>query len=346
MVMKMKKLYLLFLTILVTIMLFFLFFYLIRFEEEEKTSPKVVETIRVIPINIKKAVRLIGYLKAKREAHLKAESLGIIDKIFVQEGSKVVANTLLAKFKNDEVNAEYELAKLKVELSRSRYNRQIELYKSKKVISKASLESAKRNLLESQITFQKAKKELNKTLFFAPFDGVCGVFKVSEGEAVKVNDVIVSLFDNTSLIVDIALPESIVSKISVGQIVKIQNNEGKIISVQHALDSKTYMGLARAQISPCVSCKIGSVVDVDVTVDQRNSIYGVPRESIFYRNDKPHVYLVKNNKAILTSIRVGLIGNNRIEIIDGVKDGDVVILKGLKHLWDYAPVEIFSNKEI
>src|SRR5688572_14753083 len=103
--------------------------------------PKVVEAVTVQPTTITKSVKLIGILKAKREAHITSTIAGVVQDIIAKEGAHVRKGTLLAHLRNDELRRAYELAKSNANVAKKQFDRIRKLYENKDV-SKEALEDA------------------------------------------------------------------------------------------------------------------------------------------------------------------------------------------------------------
>ena len=72
------------------------------------------------------------------------------------------------------------------------------------------------------------------------------------------------------------------------------------------------------------------MLEVGVKFDLRNSL-SVPDTSIMIEGDKSYVYKInEKNIANKTEVKTGLRNNKNIEIISGLKKGDIIAAEGLK----------------
>jgi membrane fusion protein (multidrug efflux system) len=302
-------------------------------------APKVVETITLKPETITQRVKLIGVIKAKRESHITAQVDGVVEKIWAAEGAEVKAGKPLAQLRNDEMKGASGEAQSNVKTAKAQYDRIMQLYKDNDV-SKQALEEAKTKWSTAKIAAAEARRGFNKTVFTAPFDGVCGVFRVSEGAYVNPGDEIVAFYDPSGLMVEFSVPEKLVPKVKVGKTVLVKNELAPVLSSQQAIDPTTHMGLARAALKKCADCVIGSHIDVEVATDERLGALGLPSEAVFLKDSARHVYVVKNNKAVLTRVEIGLNTGKVLEITKGLKAGDVVVKLGQNKLKNGSPVKV------
>jgi multidrug efflux pump subunit AcrA (membrane-fusion protein) len=83
-----------------------------------------------------------------------------------------------------------------------------------------------------------------------------------------------------------------------------------------------------------INLKIGMTGTADITVATKTSATVVPIEAIVEKKGKKYVFKVVNGKAQLTAVTVGLVTENSVEILQGVKVGDKIVIKGVEKLKD------------
>src|SRR6185312_13074020 len=123
------------------------------------------------------------------------------------------------------------------------YERVAALLKSGHV-SRKEVEEAKATWLEAQKISTTSKIERDKSRFYAPFDGVVGVFKVREGAYVNDGNPIGNFYDPASLIVEFDIPPLVVRFIHDGQKVKVNKVLYALTHVQRMVDEETHMAPA------------------------------------------------------------------------------------------------------
>jgi membrane fusion protein (multidrug efflux system) len=306
-------------------------------------KPKLVEVADVEPTAVYKTLSLMGSVKSQKQTHLIAEVQGIMSKIYAKEGERVFEGEVLAHLKNDDLKKSYELAVANEKVAQTHYERLQSLFRNEQ-LSKKELESAEREKNSAEIVVQVAKKKWDQTQFVAPFDGVCGVFKVAEGAAVGVGDMIVTLYDPQQLFVEFSVAEWLFDKIHKGQRVWVNDQESEIISIQKAVDPHTHMGLAKADLKDH-EFYVGMTVTVKVVTDHLKNVLALPREAVFIQDAKQNVYVIKDDRAVLTPVEVGLWGDENVEVKTGLQKGDKVILRGHNRVFNGMPVRAYDVPE-
>lgn len=71
--------------------------------------------------------------------------------------------------------------------------------------------------------------------------------------------------------------------------------------------------------------KLGMNGDVEIIIDQKLNVLTISSEAVMKREDKNFVWLVKNGKATRQEIKIGLTGQEKVEVIEGLKEGDRIV---------------------
>lgn len=304
---------------------------------------KVVEVEQVMPTTLRQTARFLGTIRSKHATPFIAKETGILD-IRVPAGHTAKQGEIIATIESNEYRRSVELSKSTAKIAKDQYERALALYHKGNASSrtledkKAGWMAAEKNLATSQI-------ELDRAQFQAPFDGIVGVYKVREGTQVQVGDPVVLFYDPLRLMVEFEIPDTLMPHIQDGQRVDIAGKPYALTHVQRMLDEDTHMCPAYVDLS-CSQCLIGSVVDVDLTVQEKPHVLTVPVEAVFLKSGKSYVYTVQNGKAILTPVETGMTEKDRVEILSGLKSGDIIVAIQPGRLFDGAPVQGRDVKNI
>ncbi|NCP61874.1 MAG: efflux RND transporter periplasmic adaptor subunit [Alphaproteobacteria bacterium] len=305
-------------------------------------SPMQVEIETIREKLLRKIVRLSAVVNPKRMTLFQAQEKGAMGPLLVESGSFVKEGTLLAEMRNGKWRRAVEYAQEKASLEKDHYLRQKKLAAGNNK-SQRSLDQAQETWLSAEIAFEEAKKALARTQFKAPYDGQVGIFKAREGQFISPNDPIVAFYDTSEYILDIDVPDSLITSLKTGDIftleTKGQTLEGKITGVQTLLDSETRMGLARASLPSKHAFPLGGRVSINVVVAQKENALSIPRSAVTLKDGKPTLYKIIDGKASLAFVELGLETDDRLEVLKGISIGDQVILKGQGGIWPTKAVQ-------
>lgn len=302
---------------------------------------KVVEVVTITPASIKQTTRLLGTIRPKHATVLITKTSGTLDYV-VPAGQTVKKGTLIAKIENADLEASYKLSESAEDIAKKQYERTQTLLKSGNV-STRMLEDQKNTWIEAQKRLAETRIQLDKTRFFAPFDGIVGVFKTHEGSQLEAGEVVVTFYDPSHLMVEFDIPDSLIQFLHEGQSVIINEKVYPLTHFQRMIDNETHMCPAYVDIS-CETCLIGTSVPVDLIIQNKKDTIVIPYGATFIREGKLYVYRVEDNKAALTPITLGIREKEMVEVTEGLKVGDVIISVQPQRLYPTCAVKVDQPK--
>jgi membrane fusion protein, multidrug efflux system len=171
----------------------------------------------------------------------------------------------------------------------------------------------------------------------APFSGNLGKRGISGSSLGLENTIILTLDDSRKVLCDLKIPEvyaailkkdlKLKAKFSA---YKNKTYEGIIQSVASRVDAQTRSILARAQIQNENSEIIpGSLLEIEILYNDKNAL-SAPDTSVMYEGNKKFIYkIIENNILKKVEIKTGVRNQGKLEILDGLFEGDKIIAEGL-----------------
>jgi len=301
---------------------------------------KLVETITLQKTDIQQSIKLIGTIRSQHLTTLIAKGTGVFDALAIP-GQLVHKGDLIAKINNPHLEKNLQYSESIEKIAKIQFDRFDSFIKTGYVSAK-EVEEKKQAWIETQKEIGRLNSDLDNLRFFAPFDGVVGVFKKREGMQVNAGEQVVSIYDPATLMVDIDIPCTNLPALKVGQEVHVLKKTYLLSHLQNMIDDETHMCPADISIA-CKKCLIGSNVDVDLVVRERKQTLVVPLEAIFLRNGNSFVYVVKKGKTALVEVKTGLRNKAQVEVVSGLHAGQQLIIKGQERLYPDMPVKIFKQ---
>ena len=281
-------------------------------------------------------------------AIITSEIAGVIKDYKFTEGDAVRKGDILFELQDSVQLAEKNAAMASYDLSKKNFTRTKELF-AKKVISGKEYDDAEAKMKADEANYNLAVAKYEKTKIAAPFDGIIGISYVTNGQYVQVGTSLTSLQDNKKLEVSFYLSEKYLSKISKGEDVIMlvdsypkEKFTGKITAIDQYVDAKTRNFSAKASFDNSENkLRAGSYAKLKLALNKSEKIM-VPENGLLKIEQGDFVYLMVDDKAKITKVtpasRVGL----NVEIVEGIKAGDKVIVSGLIKLRDGADVMDFN----
>jgi len=185
----------------------------------------------------------------------------------------------------------------------------------------------------------------------APFDGVAGYTGLTEDIFVSNSTFVLTLDDNSIIYSDIKIPENYSSIIKKGLPIeaKVSSYKNKIFNgevsfISSRINAETRSLLTRIKIDNSnLELISGTLLEVSVKFNLRNSL-SIPDTSVMMEGEKSYVYKVsKDNVVNKTEIKIGLRKEGNIEVLSGLKIGEIIVAEGLKKVFPRSKIKPIKN---
>jgi membrane fusion protein (multidrug efflux system) len=298
-------------------------------------APPLIAAVHIVKTSpFAQTLSTVGTLRANEAVTLVSELSRRLVKIHVQEGTEVAADALL--FKLDDSDLVAELGEIEVRLKLASANKQrVDNLMARSAISQQEIDisTSELNLLQAQRNTKAV--QIAKTEIRAPFGGRVGVRQVSEGAFVTPTTPLITLQDVSRIKVDFPLPERYSGEVKPGQkfTFTVAGNgelfEGTVTVLEPAIDATTRSLLVRGLCSAPKGLLPGGFAEVTLTLDELAHGFMVPSQAIVPSPRGQGLYLIAEGKAKLQAVEIGIRTDDQVQILRGVKEGDVVATTNL-----------------
>ncbi len=318
---------------------------------ERASAPTPVEVFRVVPGPFSETLITPGSLAANERIDVVSEIAGTVTEISFSEGSRVEANDLLLKIDDRELIAGRDRVKTRLELAQRRSARQYELH-GQGLISDDALETAQTEADALRADLAQIEVRLDKTEIRAPFAGIVGLRRVSEGAYLSPQTRITTLVDSDPVKLEFAVPERYSERFGPGDRVTFQvegedtTRQATIYAAEPTVDPETRTVPMRAR-SPNPDGRLipGGFADVTLAVRQVENALAVPNIAVIPELGGKKVFVVEADAAQPRQVETGIRTGDRVQITTGLVAGDRVIVTGLQFLRPGLAVEITAETE-
>lgn len=295
-----------------------------------------VETVTLQPQALAGGLQTVGSLRADESVVMRPEVGGRITRIHFTEGGRVVAGQPLFTLDGALAQASLNEAAANLENSRSTIARAEQL-SAQKLIAQSDLDKARAQLGVDQARVASARTALSKMTLRAPFSGQVGLRSVSVGEFVNAGQDLVTLVKLDPIEVDFSVPETVLDQLRNGQKIDIIVDAfpgdafgGKVVAIDPVIDPNTRSAKLRAQIpNPDFRLRPGQFAKLQLDTGTGNAkALMVPEQAMMQDGDTRFVYLVVDGKAKKTTVKTGTRTPGLVQVVEGLKAGDVVITAG------------------
>ena len=312
-----------------------------------------------VPVEVAKAERRAiaasyantATLEPRAESQVVAKTSGVALAVLVEEGQSVKAGQPLVRLDPDRPRLAVAQAQAQMSKLENNYARAQRLV-GQQMISANDLDEIKFNLANARAQYNSARLELDYTTVVAPISGVVASRDIKPGNFVQINSPIIRIVDGSRLEATLNVPEREIAKLKPGQ---------KVELTADALPGKTFAGVV-ARVSPVVDTGKGTFrvvaafdgVDglqagmfsrLSINYDQRADALVVPRTALLEDGGGPAVYVVRDGKAQRAGLKLGYDDAGWVEVREGLKAGDSVVIAGKAALREGSAVQVIGDSK-
>lgn len=328
-------------------------------EQVQKDEVYTVKTasVEVAPMTLR--FKATGTLEGIREATVMSETQGRIVSVPAQNGIRVGTGASLAIVESElkaiavkqaeaaRLTAEASFEKAQIDLKRTQdLFAQNAVTKSQLEMAELGVKSAEAQLKAAESGERLSRRQLSDASVRAPFAGVIAMKYVNQGELLAPGVKIATLVDDSKMKMKVNVGELDIPVIKVGDAVMIhvdalaKDFEGRIATISSKADmARSYM-LEVEFANPNHELKSGMFARAEITRDAAREVPTVPAEAIITNGQRSQVFVAEGSSAKLKAVKLGSSDKSRVEITEGVKPGDKVVIFGQNQLKDGAKIII------
>jgi membrane fusion protein (multidrug efflux system) len=302
-------------------------------------APAVVTTTVLAPQPWTDTIAALGTARARESVEITAKVSDTVAQVNFDSGQSASAGQVLVRLSNAQESAAVRQAQATYSAAQTLYARQ-EGLAQKQLIATSTLDAQRAIRDAAKANLDELGANASDRVIRAPFAGVLGLRRVSPGSLVSPGTVITTLDDLSALEVDFSLPERALGKLAVGQRVQATSDafpgerfDGAIASIDTRIDPPSPALAARARFdNPDARLRPGMLLQVVLDQPVRQALQ-VPELSLQQVGQQSFVFLVgADDKVEQVPVTLGARRPGWIEILDGVKAGDRVVVEGIVKL--------------
>ena len=328
-------------------------------EEVEHTQLPLATGISVEKGDLSIAESLVGTIEASEQYALASKVSGEVLEIYAENGAELKKGDKIARLDNqkqiDAAKYTLEQAQAQAKAASDARNRLASLQASGD-ISAQDFEAADAQAKAAEAQVKAAKLNYDTQVEFAtitaPADGVLQNSILVKDAMIPQGTQIASLMGKGKQQLVFSATEELMKNLSLGQEVKVEKGQeqytGSITEISGVMNAQTGLFTVKANLENS-SLPEGSRVKLTVTKDSRTGVNLLPLSVIYYDNGSPYVYLLEKGEGENGTIKkqfieLGLQGEEKVEILSGLSEKDLVVSSWNNEMYDGAKVRLNSSE--
>jgi len=344
-------------------------------EYSQWSKPVPVRTVPVQRQDLQVEIKAIGTVIPTHTVNVQSQVAGVLQQIYFKEGQTVKKGQLLAQIDP----APFQVALAQAEGTRQQnlaqlHNAETELQRYQLLFKQDSIakqqveqQLALVNQLKGQIQANKAqvdaaKLQLSYTKIYAPIDGRVGFRQKDAGNLIQANESagLVSITQVHPIFVQFAVAEN--HLVNLRQSLKNgdkvlasawDKTEQKQLALGHvqAIDNQIDISTGTLKIKAIFTNQDDALfpnqfVNVRLNTQTIQNAISIPSDAVQHGAKGSYVYIINpQNKAEIRMLKLGMTSNGQIEVLDGLKGSEKVVLEGIDRLSEGKEVQIVAENQ-
>lgn len=308
-------------------------------------QPYTGKTAKVSFISVPLTETASGEVKAVHETTITSKLTARVTGVYVKAGEFVKKEQILIKLDETELVSKLEQSKAQVELSeaaqkqaQSDYERYSKLYKTN-ATSRQNFENAQTRLRTTEAEINKAKgmvSEIESLIRYAnivsPIDGLVVDKEVDIGDTVLPGQVLLKLYDNKAMQLIANVREALANKLTPGQDIGVKIDAldkiclGRVSEIVPEANSANRTFQVKV-VGPCPRGIYSGMFGRIIIPLGKEDVLVIPKDAVIKAGQLELATVVENGALSKRYIRTGRHFGDNIEVLSGLKEGELVALQ-------------------
>jgi membrane fusion protein, multidrug efflux system len=291
-----------------------------------------------------------GTLRAIQEVELSTEVSGMVIGIHFEEGGEVEEGQLLIKVNDNDLQAERDRLETNIELMEETAARQQQLFE-RGGATQEDYDNTVMQLNNLRAEYAAVQVQIERTEVRAPFEGRVGLNYISTGAYVTPSSQIATLQNMDSVRIDFSVPERYSASVFNGNEIRfyVQGVDsvftGRVAATEPQIDPRTRTLQVRAVTDNSDGLlNPGSFANVELILDTFEDAILIPSVALIPDSGNYKVYIYDDGVVREQFVETGIRTRDRVQILEGLQPGDMVLTSALLRLSEGSRVELRTSE--
>lgn len=279
---------------------------------------------------------------------------GWLKEIHVDAGDRVTEGQLLVRLDKRELEIRLEGRQAHRIFMEQEFERNKKLLEAG-AISQSEFDRSRAMYEQAKAEEELAATQLSYTDILAPFDGVVAEREklINLGEYVQPGTHLMMLARTDQMRIQVRVAEKDVPFIKVGTPAaarfpnlpeRYQHIQTRVTTVIPRLDPATRTATVEVVVdNPERLIRTDMYAVVDLVLQRKPDAIIIPRRAVLEMEGKPSVFVTDSVVAMRRGVKLGIASGDQVEVLEGVKEGEMVIYKGQRGLTDFQEINIVEG---
>jgi len=294
---------------------------------DEKAELYTVTKERIAP-----RIDIVGTVASEETIHLSSRISAYIKDISVSAGMPVRKNQTLIALDDREIREQLSAAQSRFRQAEIEYRRTGGLFE-KSAATEQALVAAESMFRSLQAKVKQVNVMLTYTKILSPIDGIVTDRRVEVGDLANPGQVLLSVYDPLRMRLEAPVPVRLIDKLAAGQPVEVTLErpaeifEGTVTAIVSEVEPATRTQLVKVHLHTEREDILPGVFGRLWVEDSPRFAIVIPAKAVYRVGQLELVMVAEANRAVRRMIRTGLRIDGRVEVLSGLGEDDVILLK-------------------
>lgn len=314
--------------------------------------PAAAVPVRVEPVSrraISQFLQTNGTLEAENEVDIVARTSGPVTEILTEEGRIVRAGELMARIDEREPKNQAAIARVARDEAQLAYDRTRASW-DEGLVSREAYDSALSKLAAAQAQLESAEIQLAYTEIRAPFEALVVTRDIRLAQFVTAGTRLFRISDFTPLLCRVEVPEKDLPRVRVGQTAHLQVEAfpgrrfpATVVRLRPTVDAASGTVTVTLEVAAQGMLRPGMFTSVYLETEARQGVLVIPRDALVLDSLGDTVYVMADGIAERREVRLGLRDEDSVEVLEGLSEGEQLIVLGQEGLANGTPVVVLGE---
>ncbi len=320
--------------------------------ETRATTPIPVEVTSPIRADIYATYEATTTISSEGDAPVLARVPGEVVELLVEEGDWVEQGQTLARLDGERLRLEMLSAKANLDMARGEYQRYVDL-NERGLVSKSMFDGLRFDLEGLEATYELKKLNHNYSRIRAPISGYVSNRKIKLGQSIVESEEAFRITDTNQLVAYLQIPQAELEKFAAGHTATLEVDSmpghkyaARIARISPTIDTRNGTFRATATIgNEAAELAPGMFARFSIAYEKHSEAMVIPLQALVVEDELTSVYIVSNGEVTRRQIETGIESDGQVEVLDGLSDGEQIVVIGQSALRDGSKVLARSNSQ-
>ncbi|MGD9780696.1 MAG: efflux RND transporter periplasmic adaptor subunit [Kiritimatiellia bacterium] len=275
-------------------------------------------------------VDVVGTTASEEKINLSARIPAYVDQVFASAGDRVKKGQKLIALDDRDIRQKLAAADAQLNQAQTEYDRAKQLFE-KQATTQQALTAAESMYNAAQAQVAEIKVMLSYAQVESPIAGIVTERRIEAGDLANPGMLLLAVYDPLRMRLEAPVPVRLVDRLALGQEVDVvldrpaRTFKGTVAEIVSEVDAATRTQLVKVHLDGVEGDVLpGTFGRLWVAAEPREAVF-VPASAVQYVGQLAFVQIVRDGRAFRRLVKTGPAQGDRIEILSGLRTGDVVL---------------------